>query len=585
MNGGGGIVDGSVGEGVSDVISILQTKDPVMARYFFTNGNGIRTAANSLRYPEDLVGEVHADGTILSAAVWDLVNLLIEDIGEDAAYETVSRLTAGMLKGGPALDTTFDEIIVADDDDGNLSNGTPHYCQILEAFGNHGLGPGAVSGTIQLAHEALTSVDANKELDINASLVVLSADCINFEADTAFVQYRVNGGDWTDAPLTLQGDGVEGSIPSQDLGAFVEYYIVVRSPDGEVSNPVGSYINPHSFFVGDTLELFCTDFEDSDEQFTHALLSGENTEGADDWQWGTPQGEAGDPASAFSGEYVWGNDLGADNYNGEYQNDKHNRLTSPPYPVGHYEGVFLQYQRWLNVEDGYYDNAHILANDAIVWDNYNSGNQDGGYHHKDLNWRQHSVDLMVEWGTPEVSIAWEIISDAGLSMGGWTIDDVCLYAPATPNNRLAVTDFQATDDVEGGITLSWTQPKFAPVERVVVIRNADAYPQGPTDGAVVATISEIELGTAISVTDTEVSNNTEYYYAVYGYDGADWLGWTMEGWNADSGETFGLAEDQIEFAAGGCSCSVPTLHPTALSGLFGLLLFAAARRRNSEPSS
>ena len=55
-------------------------------------------------------------------------------------------------------------------------------------------------------------MDANKELDINASLVVLSADCINFEADTAFVQYRVNGGDWTDAPLTLQGDGVEGSI-------------------------------------------------------------------------------------------------------------------------------------------------------------------------------------------------------------------------------------------------------------------------------------------------------------------------------------------------------------------------------------
>ena len=118
---------------------------------------------------------------------------------------------------------------------------------------------------------------------------------------------------------------------------------------------------------------------------------------------------------------------------------------------------------------------------------------------------------MVEWGTPEVSIAWEIISDAGLSMGGWTIDDVCLYAPATPNNRLAVTDFQATDDVEGGITLSWTQPKFAPVERVVVIRNADAYPKGRPMVQLSQPFRD-RLGTAISVTDPV--SITQYYCSV-----------------------------------------------------------------------
>ena len=38
-------------------------------------------------------------------------------------------------------------------------------------------------------------------------------------------------------------------------------------------------------------------------------------------QWGRPLGESSDPGSAYSGQNVWGNDLGVGNYNGAYQNN------------------------------------------------------------------------------------------------------------------------------------------------------------------------------------------------------------------------------------------------------------------------
>ena len=578
--GGGGTIDGSVGEGVSDVISILQTRDPVMARYFYTNGSGIRTANNDKRYPDDLRGEVHADGTILSAAYWDLIRIFNEEMSEEESYELASSLLAGMLKGGPALDNSWDEIVIADDDDGDLSNGTPHYCQILDAFGLHGLGPGAALGTVFIAHEPLDFVNAGGDHSVDASVGYLAEGCGDFDPSDATVTYRVNGSGWSKDGLALTSDTISGSIPQQEFGAFVEYYISLNSGDETMSSPIGAYINPHSFYVGDVLEITCSDFEDSDGGFTHSLLSGEETEGADDWQWGSPRGEGGDPSEAWSGSRIWGNDLGADNYNGEYQNDKHNRLLSPEYDIFPYEGVFLQYRRWLQVEDGFYDHSQILANDAVVWDNYDSDNEDGGYHHKDYQWASHVVDLQLDPEEETVQIGWDIISDGGLTLGGWNIDDVCIFAPATPNNRLAITDFQAGDEEDGGITLTWTHPVHAPVKKVVVIRKEAEYPQGPTDGAVVFELANPDLGTPVAFTDTEVNGNKLYYYAVYAQDGSDWLGWTIEGRNADTGSAVGLpADNDIIMEQGGCACT-STPHPmVSLWWLMGGVVLWGMRRR------
>ena len=63
------------------------------------------------------------------------------------------------------------------------------------------------------------------------------------------------------------------------------------------------------------------------------LVAGRDREGADDWMRGMLAGLGGDPDVAYSGDYVWGNDLGGEingeNYNGQYQNDKYNRMYTP----------------------------------------------------------------------------------------------------------------------------------------------------------------------------------------------------------------------------------------------------------------
>ena len=174
-------------------------------------------------------------------------------------------------------------------------------------------------------------------------------------------------------------------------------------------------------------EIYCEDFEADDGDYTHELISGGWEEGADDWMWGTPIGLGGDPDFASSGSNVWGNDLGGGDYNGEYQNGKHNRLTSIDIDVGDNDDLVLQYRRWLHVEDGYYDQANILANDQQVWTNHATQESIGTEHHQDDQWMLHSVPIEAD-GSGTLTLSWDIVTDRGLTMGGWNIDDVCVYA-------------------------------------------------------------------------------------------------------------------------------------------------------------
>ena len=55
----------------------------------------------------------------------------------------------------------------------------------------------------------------------------------------------------------------------------------------------------------------------------------------------------------------------------------------------------------------------------------------GDEHHRDDQWMLHSVPITAD-GSGVLTISWEVITDQGLTMGGWNIDDVCVYATAIP---------------------------------------------------------------------------------------------------------------------------------------------------------
>lgn len=578
-----GFFDGSLGEGAADTMAFLVTDDSRIAPNFFTNGGGtLRDTDNRKKYPDDYVANqqyIHQNGLIFGGAMWDSREALRSSIGEPDATTTLGRIYAGILKGGVDIENSYDEAVFTDDDDANLGNGTPHQCELVEGFGAHGLGPlggfGLSPEHDQLPERTLEDADLTWTLDSPAPA------CIDLTPTGGTLQWRVGrSGTWENQVLSVKGDDLTSTIPLGRLeqGDIVEYVAELRTEDGtDAMSPVQGRIRPHTFHVGEALDVWCNDFETNDGGFRHRLLDGEVTEGADDWWWGEPAGLSGDPARAASGSKVWGNDLGGGEYNGAYQSEKHNRLESGVVDTKHYTGVFLSYSRWLSVEDGYYDQALITADDAVVWTNHGTDEDRGGEHHLDDVWATHVVDLQGEGDDGQVRVGWEIVSDGGLEFGGWTIDDVCIKAPATPDNRLGITDFDATRGDDGVVSLTWTAPEHAPLAEIRVLRLAGAYPTSADDGEVVWSSDDVEVDTPITVTDDGAPGNA--YYAVYASDGDDWLSWTVPGWNADTVDPAAVdgLPPEVEEAAG-CACN-GTPAPASWLWLAGLSLVGLGRRR------
>ena len=80
-------------------------------------------------------------------------------------------------------------------------------------------------------------------------------------------------------------------------------------------------------------------------------------------------GKSGDPAYAYSGTNIWGNDLGPSGWNGAYQNGVDNSLLSPALDLSDASGATLRFQRWLTIESGQYDQGTVLVNGTSVWTN------------------------------------------------------------------------------------------------------------------------------------------------------------------------------------------------------------------------
>ena len=71
------------------------------------------------------------------------------------------------------------------------------------------------------------------------------------------------------------------------------------------------------------------------------------------------------------------------------------------------------YKRWLQVEEGIYDQARISVNGVQMWTNALNG------HHTDSTWTEHVVDISsVADGNSNVQIEFSLQSDAGLEFGG-----------------------------------------------------------------------------------------------------------------------------------------------------------------------
>ena len=226
--------NGAMGEGYADLWALGITTSPILGIGFFNNDpNGFvrRYDIDKKVYPQDLVGEVHADGEIIAGAFWDthlnLGNLQqMMDLFKETFYAGISDADG---TEGTLFPLILNETLTVDDNDGDLTNGTPNYCAITSGFAIHGITTSALSG---IDHNEVLMSAPLAPVTINAVVQSLGA------GSTVQGNYRTsNTGPYTQFSLTnTGGTNYQGTIPAQPNGTIIEYYLGLEDNCGTFLN-------------------------------------------------------------------------------------------------------------------------------------------------------------------------------------------------------------------------------------------------------------------------------------------------------------------------------------------------------------
>ena len=221
---GSGMWNGGLNEGYADIWAISLTQNPVLGYGWDLTDPTVyvrRYDQNRKVYPQDLVGQVHADGEIIAGAFWDTYL----NLGNMQQMLDLFKYTFDGAPDGPngtegiIYTDVLVEVLFADDNDANLTNGTPNDIAIIQAFALHGIT--LLSNTV-LAHSPVSVAPANQGIAISANIsstyawALSSANCF----------YRLNDDpNWNNIPMTSNGNNFTASIPAQNAGNIVAYYI------------------------------------------------------------------------------------------------------------------------------------------------------------------------------------------------------------------------------------------------------------------------------------------------------------------------------------------------------------------------
>jgi len=300
--------------------------------------------------------------------------------------------------------------------------------------------------------------------------------------------------------LTGQGDQVV-FVPAAGHEAPDAFGFLVRdggvAPDGGDSNVAAMTVTQRP------PNLLHEELLDEDPGWT--------TEGL--WAFGVPTGGGsfnGDPTSGYTGSNVYGYNL-----EGDYSSFMSPlSLTTPPFDLTEGSGTRIEFQRWLGIEDSFFDQAAVeISTDGTNWSTV--WNHSGGQISDDA-WSLVSYDVSaIADGQPTVWFRWVMgATDQSQTHPGWNIDDIrlfkagpgsgCQAAPAEPSDLALWAD---------RATLDWSPPAdlggaVAPVYDVL---RSDS----PTDFTSAPVCLEADDGADSWAIDPELPPaGSAYYYLV-----------------------------------------------------------------------
>ncbi len=284
-----GMINATCNEAMADLNSCLILDEAEMGLGVFASepNRYIRTLNNKIIYPDSLKGESHYDGQILGGAFWDLRMMTsleyVKKLSHFAKYGLPDDPNTGL-----AFSEWFFETLIADDDDGDLTNGTPNLINILNAFNNHGIGTDLYLSTT-FVHEPLNDTQ-NTKYPYITDFTLFTLPFEEFTLDSVYLVYSTdNLYTLNMIPATFLGNNkFTVQIPPQPAGTIIKYYFTALDPFTNkqiVLSSKFSEFKPYSFLVGYKRQIF-HNFEDESAGFTIGDVNDNATTGK--WERAKP---------------------------------------------------------------------------------------------------------------------------------------------------------------------------------------------------------------------------------------------------------------------------------------------------------
>ncbi|MGH1363990.1 MAG: T9SS type A sorting domain-containing protein [Calditrichia bacterium] len=345
-----GMINDAANEGTADVNSAMIEDENRVGRGFTGPNTLLRDLANFRSYPNDVTGAIHSDGLILGGAFWDLRLL----VGLEKARELAHFSKYGLpddVNLGVCYSEWFVEVLIADDDDGDLANGTPNSDAIIQAFNKHGIGT-QLFITLNLRHEPL----ANTLDTLNAYRAEVSLPNSAFiEIDSLLLIYSVDNF-LSEQEVLMQHDGVAGfevDLPAQTSGSIVHYYLSAKDGASNIKLRFPSDNGSYAFLVGYEEKVF--DNMEEGSGWLTGIASDNATTGL--WELADPEGTSigSQPEDDHSenGELCFITGAASGTVSGQFDVDGGaTTLQSPVFDISKMTDPIVTYYKWYSNDLG-----------------------------------------------------------------------------------------------------------------------------------------------------------------------------------------------------------------------------------------
>ncbi len=487
---GASFSNGAVGEGYADFWAMSLSNNPVLGEGCYNTDPTFyirRYDIDPKVYPQDLVGEVHSDGEIICGAWYDTHLLMGADwqLTMGLFLEVYDGLQANSANGneGSIFTEVLLDLLSADDDNGDLTDGTPHALEILEGFAIHGI---TLFSNVNISHAPIGHHEAAVTIEFLANASIQGVYGPYFEQMSLYFKTAPEAA-YQQVTMEPTGAGYFSyQMDAQPEGTVIRYYFAIEDIFGAISafSPFSADLSsnanlPHFALIGLT-EIMRNDLDESDEfgVWQEGVAGDIATTGQ--WETTIPVGsfsDIGDPSSIVAADmdhtpfgdgycFVTGESSAPDGGIGENDIDGgHTTLMSPVIDLSGMADPVMSYWRW-------YVNAPATgANPGADWWQVEVSDDAGtswtyveNTKTQDVKWRQ-SAFRVQEY--VELSDAFRIRFTASDSLhpgqeydGGSLIeaavDDIILYDLASTG----VDEMDGATGMPSGI-MAWPVPAVA----------------------------------------------------------------------------------------------------------------------------